>query len=263
MCVHQFLKLFFLAPSFLSIESLKSLILQILLVIVTILSLILNIDTATETASVCLTDNGISIAYHQHGQQKDHASFIHSAIKTIVDSSGIQLSMLSAIAVTSGPGSYTGLRVGMATAKGLCYALSKPLILINTLQVMAQAALQTIENRISPSWLCPMIDARRMEVFTAIYDEQLFIIHQPAPLILEANSFDTFLAKNDIYFFGSGSKKWQAIAPKNKTLFVEIQHNAIHLGQLSTMAFNEKQFSDISYSELSYLKETFLIAPKE
>ena len=151
----------------------------------------------------------------------------------------------------------------MATAKGLCYALSKPLILINTLQVMAQAALEIIEDRIPQSWLCPMIDARRMEVFTAIYDEQLATIMQPSAIILEENSFETFLAKNDIYFFGSGSKKWQAIAPKNKTFFVEIQHNAIHLGQLATMAFNEKQFSDVSYSELSYLKETFLIAPKE
>lgn len=240
----------------------KSLILQILLVIVTNLSLILNIDTATETASVSLSNNGISMAYYQHGQQKDHASFIHSAIKTIVDNSGIQLSMLSAIAVTSGPGSYTGLRVGMATAKGLCYALSKPLILINTLQVMAQAALQIIEDRIPQSWLCPMIDARRMEVFTAIYDEQLATIMQPSAIILEENSFETFLAKNDIYFFGSGSKKWQAIAPKNKTFFVEVQHNSKHLGQLAAKAFTQKQFADLSYSELSYLKEMYIIAQK-
>lgn len=227
------------------------------------MSLILNIDTATELASVCLSNNGVSVACLQHEDQKGHAAFVHSAIQTIVSKSDIQLSQLDAIAVTSGPGSYTGLRVGMATAKGMCYALSKPLILINTLEVMTQAALQTIEStQLTASWYCPMIDARRMEVFTAIYDEQLQTIMQPTSLILEANCLDEILDQKSIYFFGNGSIKWQPIAPKTNTFFIEIQHTANHLGQLSILAFNKNDFSNLSYAEPSYLKETFLVSPK-
>ncbi len=227
------------------------------------MSLILNLDTATENASVCLSSNGISIAYDQHNQPKDHASFIHSAIRKILNISGLDINEVDAIAVTSGPGSYTGLRVGMATAKGLCYALSKPLILVSTLKVMAQAANEIIENKIPDSWLCPMIDARRMEVFTIVYTDQFIEINQPSSIVLEENSFDIFFANNKMYFFGSGSIKWKQIANNENAIFTELQHNAKHLAQLATKAFLQKQFSELSYSEPSYLKEFYSVAKKQ
>ncbi len=122
------------------------------------MALILNIDTATEYAGVCISNNNAVIAIEQSADQKNHASFVQPAIKKIIETSGYNLQMIEAIAVTAGPGSYTGLRVGLASAKGLCYALNKPLILLNTLEVMASAQIENvkIENKFADNILiCP------------------------------------------------------------------------------------------------------------
>src|SRR5262249_34686360 len=144
---------------------------------------------------------------------KDHAAFLQPAIQTIIQNSEFRIQNLDAISVVAGPGSYTGLRVGLASAKGLCYALNIPLITLNTLEVMAQAAInQSTDQLINQSNLfCPMIDARRNEVFTAIYNEKLQTLIQPAALTLAENSFETFLQKQKVVFFGSGSIKWKEI----------------------------------------------------
>ncbi|MBO9635517.1 MAG: tRNA (adenosine(37)-N6)-threonylcarbamoyltransferase complex dimerization subunit type 1 TsaB, partial [Chitinophagaceae bacterium] len=157
------------------------------------MALLLNIDTATENGSICLSHDGKPIRTMVNHQMRDHAAWIQSAIKQILEETQNTAKDLQAIAVTAGPGSYTGLRVGMATAKGLCYALGIPLITENTLKVMAYAATQqsfpngdeySIKAGLKNSTiLCPMIDARRMEVFTALYDLQLNIVERPAALI--------------------------------------------------------------------------------
>lgn len=217
--------------------------------------LLLNIDTATEVASICIALNGASLAMIKNEQQKEHASFIHKGIAGILDETGYKLNDIDAFAVTSGPGSYTGLRVGMATAKGFCYALSKPLIAINTLEVMAKGAID-ISGRAEKGMLfCPMIDARRMEVFTAIYNADLKDILSPRAVILEEGFLKNYMINNKVLFFGSGSKKFKEIESNSNSVFKEIQANAAHLGSLAEIAFRDKKFSDISYSEPTYFKE--------
>ncbi|MCW3082063.1 tRNA (adenosine(37)-N6)-threonylcarbamoyltransferase complex dimerization subunit type 1 TsaB [Segetibacter sp.] len=219
------------------------------------MALLLNIDTATEVASVCVSLNGISIAFEENQHQREHASFVHAAIASVLKEAGYTLNDIEAFAVTSGPGSYTGLRVGMATAKGFCYALTKPFIMVNTLEVMAKAALQTGSTISNTDLLCPMIEARRMEVFTALYNTDLKNILSPQPLILEEESFTRFMIERRIVFFGSGSIKFKAIMVNQNGVFVSVDHNATHLGMLADKAFEEKIFFDLPYSQPTYFKD--------
>lgn len=217
--------------------------------------LLVNIDTATEVASVCVALNGASLALIKNEQQKEHASFIHKGIAGILQKTGYKLNDIEAFAVTSGPGSYTGLRVGMATAKGFCYALSKPLIAINTLEVMAKGAIDTSGKAEKDMLFCPMIDARRMEVFTAIYNADLKVILSPGAVILEEGILNNYMINNKVLFFGSGSKKFREIESNPNSVFAEIQITAAHLGSLAEIAFRDRIFSDISYAEPTYFKD--------
>jgi len=222
------------------------------------LPLLLNIDTATEIASVCLSVDELPLAVKKNEHQKEHASFVHTAIAHVLETGGYKLKDIDAFAVTSGPGSYTGLRVGMATAKGFCYALSKPLIAVNTLEVMTKAALESKEKWEDNILFCPMIDARRMEVFTAVYNSNLETVFSPRPLILQEDSFSNYTEKNKMIFFGSGSKKFMHFGGNG--VFADIGHDASHLAMLAAVAFIEKKFSDLSYSEPTYFKDFHSIA---
>jgi tRNA threonylcarbamoyladenosine biosynthesis protein TsaB len=224
------------------------------------LPLLLNIDTATEHASVCISDNATVLAIEQNNDQKNHATFIQPAIKKLLSTIKQQLSIIDAVAVTAGPGSYTGLRVGLATAKGLCYALNRPLILINTLEIMAQAAIEQTGNTqpTTGNFLyCPMIDARRMEVFAALYNDSLQLLVQPAAIILNEYTFKEYLDQHQIVFSGSGHSKFKKILPHSNAIFIDAQHHAGHLATLAIKAFEQKRFADIAYSEPFYLKEFF------
>ena len=221
------------------------------------MSLILNIDTATETAHVSLAKDGIVLMSYLNELQKEHASFLQPAIQQLCTNTGIKLKDIDAIAVTGGPGSYTGLRVGLASAKGLCYALSKPLIMINTLEILTSSAFSTsIDQVAGPSILfCPMIDARRMEVFTAIYDSQLTEILPPCAMILDEQSFQDQLNKNKVIFFGSGSLKWKAICNDPNASFETLSIRPEAMSKLSSKQFSLDCFADVAYSEPFYLKE--------
>jgi tRNA threonylcarbamoyladenosine biosynthesis protein TsaB len=219
------------------------------------LALLLNIDTATEVASVCVSLNGISLAFKENRHQKEHASFLHAAIKIILNEAGINISDIDAFSVTSGPGSYTGLRVGMASAKGFSYAFSKPLITINTLEVMAKTGLDNVIGLDPSTLLCPMLDARRMEVFTALYDIELKNVFPPQPLILQENSFNSLIAKGKIVFFGSGSDKFKAVVRSHNAVFEVVDYSAQSLASLADKAFQQKKFTDVSYSEPTYFKD--------
>jgi tRNA threonylcarbamoyladenosine biosynthesis protein TsaB len=221
------------------------------------LALILNIDTATEQASVCLSNNEEVIGLQISTDQKNHASFIQPAIEKIMQETSRNLSAIDAIAVTAGPGSYTGLRVGLATAKGICYALNKPLITINTLQVMAYAAMQNCPDADGKTLFCPMIDARRMEVFTATYNNTVEEITPPSALILDETSFYEQLNSHLIIFSGSGHIKLKSIIQHPNAIFSAVQHNASHLVMLALKAFTAKHFADMAYTEPFYLKEFF------
>jgi tRNA threonylcarbamoyladenosine biosynthesis protein TsaB len=214
---------------------------------------ILNIDTATETASLCIARDGKAGVSRKNENPRDHASWLHRAMESALHEAGLSLQDLDAIALTAGPGSYTGLRLGMAAVKGLCYALNIPMITENTLRVMTRAALPA--GRDLASVFCPMIDARRMEVFTALYDEALAPLEPPRALVLDENSFAVQLARGRILFFGDGSGKWERMTHHPNALFRQVVHEAADLVVLSEMKFANGEFTDIITSEPVYIKD--------
>jgi tRNA threonylcarbamoyladenosine biosynthesis protein TsaB len=223
------------------------------------MALLLNIDTATEQAGVCLSRDEEILALEETPGKKNHASFIQPAIQRVLQTAGCSPSAVNAIAVTGGPGSYTGLRVGLATAKGLCYALGKPLIMINTLEVMAKACVLE-EARLYGEdrgvLFCPMIDARRMEVFTALYTAKLEVVMEPTAMVLDETSFQHELGSKTIIFSGSGSLKAKVIQHSN-AVFSGVSYSVKHLAALALLCYNASQFSDLAYSEPFYLKEFY------
>jgi len=215
-------------------------------------SWILNIDTAVQTASVCLAKDEKSIAVKINSSQNDHASWLHAAIVSLLQEHKVQMKDLAVIAVSAGPGSYTGLRVGMATAKGLCYALQIPLILISTLRMMAVSALKE-----KADFFCPMIDARRMEVFTAVFDESLKEIEEPRNQILSNTCFQNLLEHGQVIFLGNGSIKFKTIVTHPNAFFKNIETTAVQMTGLAYEKMNKKDFANLAYSEPFYGKEFY------
>jgi tRNA threonylcarbamoyladenosine biosynthesis protein TsaB len=219
------------------------------------MALLLNIDTATESGSIALSRDEKIAMVMINEDQKDHAAWIHNAIDEMMTQSGHSLKELDAVAVTAGPGSYTGLRVGMSTAKGLCYALHIPLITESTLKMMAHAALEATQEK--NVLLCPMIDARRMEVFTAVYDANLTEVMKPQPMILNEQSFADIVQQSKVIFFGSGSHKFRNIMQDAHASFEDVRYNASHLAGLAETSFKAGNFTNLAYAEPVYLKEFY------
>jgi tRNA threonylcarbamoyladenosine biosynthesis protein TsaB len=235
--------------------------------------MLLIIDTSQETATVALSKEGKVLFSEENKVSKEHASWLHTAIGRILCEADITLRELKAVAVIAGPGSYTGLRVGMAAAKGFCYALNIPLITLNTLEVMAESMRDFAEQK--GALICPMIDARRDEVFTALYQPSIVnskqltvnsqlstvnllkeILH-PQAMILDKNAFEMLLAKNTIIFFGSGAEKWKQITASSSAIF-EPQPDIIQaFTNLAWQGFISGKWADLVYSEPIYLKEFF------
>ncbi|OQP50750.1 tRNA (adenosine(37)-N6)-threonylcarbamoyltransferase complex dimerization subunit type 1 TsaB [Niastella yeongjuensis] len=229
--------------------------------------MILSIDTATDQASVTIAENGVVIGTLTNDNQKDHAAWIQMAINDLLQQKGIAMQQLQAIAITAGPGSYTGLRVGMATAKGLCFALQIPLITINTLQAMAYAVIDQLGSKVAhmepPLCYCPMIDARRMEVFTAVYDEQLQEIISPKAMILDELSFKEELNDRSLICFGNGSFKWENVNRYPNVLFISEKIDiAKSLAKLAASLHLMQNFANLAYTEPVYLKEFYTYIKK-
>jgi tRNA threonylcarbamoyladenosine biosynthesis protein TsaB len=224
------------------------------------MALLLSIDTALEEASICISEDERVIDIRKNNRQADHAAWIQQAIKNLVHESGGSMGDLSAIAVTSGPGSYTGLRVGMSTAKGICYALKVPLITESTLLLIAQRVKQEMIEKSAytlPALICPMIDARRMEVFTTLYDFGLREKMTPAAVVLDENSFSEWLSEHVIVFCGNGSKKWQNLCMHVNAVFVDVTPNVADLAAMASKKFNEGSFADLAYTEPAYIKSVY------
>jgi tRNA threonylcarbamoyladenosine biosynthesis protein TsaB len=226
------------------------------------LALILNIDTAFEHACVSLSRSGEIITSEQSRQQKDHASFLQPAIKKICDAAGVPLSSVDAIAVANGPGSYTGLRVGLSSAKAICYALHKPLILLNTLDIIAYALKHSMLYSEPDVLFCPLIDARRMEVFTALYDVHLNLIKNYTPVILNEHFLEEEKEIYRVVVGGNGSFKLRSLLNTENIIYAEVNPDMKHFAVLAHKAFVSKQFADIAYSEPFYLKSVY-IRPKK
>ncbi|MFN5422353.1 MAG: tRNA (adenosine(37)-N6)-threonylcarbamoyltransferase complex dimerization subunit type 1 TsaB [bacterium] len=211
--------------------------------------IILQINTALNEASISISRNGVLISEMVNGEQHEHAGFIQPAIKEICSRVNVSLHELSGVAVMNGPGSYTGLRVGLSSAKGICFALGLPLICINTLDWMAFGNL-----RKDADLVCPMIDARRMEVFTAVYDQDMNLIMPAKAMVLDIESFSTELLEHSIQFCGTGATKWKTITNNENACFREEAHDAGHFSTLAYQAYINKQFADLINSEPYYLK---------
>jgi len=229
---------------------------------------ILNIETSTEVCSVSVSENGSTLFSRESMEGLKHSELLTVFIQELFNQNGLKMSKLDAIAVSKGPGSYTGLRIGVSVAKGLCYALDLPLLAIGSLDVLASQATQNIKEYVSfrdydNILLCPMIDARRMEVYTSLYDLDCRPVRPVTAEIIVADSFSEFLKTNPVLFFGNGAKKCSSLI---------IHHHAIFKGPAKTSArfmqipaekrFEEKAFENVAYFEPFYLKDFVATVPK-
>jgi tRNA threonylcarbamoyladenosine biosynthesis protein TsaB len=213
---------------------------------------ILNIHTATETAIINLTANADILGTRSNHETKQHAYFLHTAIKELLQQHGIDIKRLDAIGVTRGPGSYTGIRVGLATAKGLCYALKIPLITYNSLEVMALSARLFAKD--IHAFYCPMIDARRMEVFAAVYNYDIEEITPPSALILNENSFADILNRHKIFFSGSGSAKFKQVTKYANAVFPDEEISTESLAKTGWGKYLKNDFENVPYPRQLYIK---------
>jgi tRNA threonylcarbamoyladenosine biosynthesis protein TsaB len=222
------------------------------------MSLLLNIDTALEEAFVCLADNGKVITQAVNNDQKDHAAWLHKSVADILQRGNFTPDQLKAVAVSNGPGSYTGLRVGLAAAKGLCYALNIPLITVRTLEIMALAV-----SGEAIDLTCPMIDARRADVFTAVYDKNLEEKVKAHATTLDQHSFSSLLTFHKILFCGNGAGKFRSLVTVPNATFTNTKPDCSHLSQLSFKYFLKKEFSNLAYAEPFYLKDFYSPSDKQ
>ena len=219
------------------------------------MSLILNIDCATNTSLVQLVKDGAVLAAETNDQRSDHAAFLHPAIARILKKTERKISDLEAVAVVSGPGSYTGIRIGMAAAKGLCLATGVPLILFNRLQLMAAAMKENFP--IASGFYCPMIDARRMEVFCALYSDQLKEIKPPDAHILSTVSFRDEVGESTIVVSGSGAEKFKNISVLSSLRLLPEPSLSNVLAIHSQAEFQAGNFAHLVDSQPFYAKDFY------
>ncbi|WP_410221281.1 tRNA (adenosine(37)-N6)-threonylcarbamoyltransferase complex dimerization subunit type 1 TsaB [Pedobacter sp.] len=223
---------------------------------------ILQIETATQVCSVAIAVNGKTIALKEQKTPNIHASSLTCFIGDVMQEAGLKYHDLDAIAVSKGPGSYTGLRIGVATAKGLCFALDKPLIAINTLTLMANGYINAHPN--FGGLICPMIDARRMEVYTAVYTNKLNFYEEVSAKIIDEKSFSLYLQNHFIAFIGDGAAKCKPVIDNVNAHFYDTNFNsAAHMSKLAAQAFKEQKFEDVAYFEPFYLKDFVATTPKK
>lgn len=219
---------------------------------------ILQIETTTPVCSVALSTNGETVAFRDVNEPNIHASRLTLLIDELLRETGLGFKDLAAVAVSKGPGSYTGLRIGVSTAKGLCYATDLPLIGVDTLAGMA-AGFKELYPDVWKEYtrLCPMIDARRMEVYLAIYDQTLQPVMPVSAVIIDAHSFSTDEADQRIVLFGSGADKLEALFSDSDKVNVipGFLNSARFLSHKAYQAFLANEFVDVAYFEPYYLKD--------
>ena len=226
------------------------------------MSFILNLETATPVCSVALARDGQMVSIREVNNGFTHSENITNFIREVCSESGIKPAEIDAVAVSSGPGSYTGLRIGLSTAKGLCYALNKPLIAVSTLQSMCECYLNEYTPDDANALLIPMIDARRMEVYTAGFDNNVKEIIAPMAMVINDHSFSDVLAGRSIIYFGDGASKCQDVLSKSgMAKFADVAISAKGMVAISEKKFRAKEFEDVSLFEPFYLKEVAIGKP--
>lgn len=224
------------------------------------MSCILSIETATEVCSVAVSSEGKIIFQKEETKGPSHAVLLGQFVNDAIEYLRAEQIKLDAVAVSCGPGSYTGLRIGVSEAKGLCYGLGIPLIAIGTLKLMAYSVSNLVEDSVL---LCPMIDARRMEVYDALFDKELNELRVVTADIIDKDSFADFLAETKIAFFGNGADKCKSFLQSSNAVFLDhIYPKAADMVVLAEEAYANKSFVDVAYFEPFYLKEFVATTPK-
>ena len=215
---------------------------------------IILIETSTALCSVALAEDGVITAYKESSAPKAHASLTAVFIDEILKEKGLTMSDCKAVCVSMGPGSYTGLRVGVSTAKGLCFGSGLPLIAVGTLDTLVAQA--QVSGQIGNArYVVPMVDARRMEVYTATFTPEGKQITETAPMIIDENSFAEQLAEGEVLFIGDGAGKCADMIKHPNAKFIQCNPQASAMLSPAQTAYNEKRFEDVAYFEPFYLKE--------
>ena len=229
------------------------------------MAVILNIETSGATCSAALTAEGMVLAHREDFNGRNHAALLSGFIKHCLDHAREHEISLEAVAVSLGPGSYTGLRIGLSEGKGLAYALDIPMIGINTLELLATRVMFSVDGIDPDTIFVPMIDARRMEVYTAAYDFALTLLMAPQPLVLDADSYaDLRATGRPILYFGSGAAKAQEVfAGTPSAQYVpDVDAVAVDMVALAEGAYARRDFIDTAYSTPFYLKDFQATKPK-
>lgn len=232
--------------------------------------LILHIETATDICSVALSQGDQILSLVESDQERSHASLLNRYIRKAVADAGKSLKQLDGVAVSKGPGSYTGLRIGVSTAKGLAYALEIPLLASGTLENLAFGTLNRVDipglrqKSPEPILLCPMLDARRMEVYSAFYTRDLSEFRKVQADIIDENSYREILETHQVSFFGNGSEKCKEVLSHPHAHFLEgINPSAASMMEPVLRRFQNEQFEDVAYFEPFYLKDFIATTPKK
>lgn len=224
------------------------------------MALILNIDTATGVCSVALAREGRVVAMKENDEGLNHSTLLGVYVDEVLRQAGVMMAGVDAVAVSAGPGSYTGLRIGVSLAKGLCYGAGKPLIAVGTLESMADAVADRVRE---DALYCPMIDARRMEVYAAVYDREGREVTGVRPVVLDESAFVDELSRGPVYFFGDGSGKARGVLVHPNARFLSgVTTSALNLMRLAERKFAVGEFEDVAYFEPFYLKEFVATVPK-
>jgi len=217
---------------------------------------ILNIESSSTNCSISLAHKGIVVSINEKNDENySHSTKLHSFIKEVLKESNVSINELSAVAVSKGPGSYTGLRIGVAAAKGLCFALDIPLISLPTLLILSK------QVNIQKGLIVPVLDARRDEVYSAVYDSNYNLIQKEKPEIINEDSFEEILSSFKLYFIGSGQEKCERLIKKNLNLNFSANDNfpsSKEMANLSYEKFINSNFEDLAYFEPAYLKNFIL-----
>lgn len=220
--------------------------------------MILCLETATPVCSVALNEACCTLALRETEGQNAHSEKITNFIREAMETAKIDYRQLDAVAVSKGPGSYTGLRIGVSTAKGICYAADLPLMAIDTLEAMAYGMKEKLSSQIAENnLLIPMIDARRMEVYAAIFDAKLNKIQDTAALVIDENSFEELQKDHHLWLFGDGAPKLKKVFENqtNISIIEGFKPSAAFMRPLAEKALREKDFVDVAYFEPFYLKD--------
>ena len=217
---------------------------------------IINIDTSSKICSVALTSDSEVMAGFESKNEMDHSVSLAPFVEKCMDFAKDKGIKIDAVAVVSGPGSYTGVRIGLSLAKGLCFSLDVPLITLSSLEVMAVRTMFSTPDWQGTEIIVPMLDARRMEVFTGAYDSRLNLIIEEQPMILDENSFEALRDKPKVIFTGDGCEKFRPLYQGTNAVFnSRIMPHAKYMAVLSEKYFRQNRFSDTAYSTPRYLKE--------